>query len=61
MTASNRYGLLDDFQGLDLVTNENGKESVFAIQYSMNDGTECLPHQLEQSVEFSGWRQPLRR
>lgn len=38
--ASNRYGLLDDFQGLDLVTNENGKESVFAIQYSMNDGTE---------------------
>ena len=40
VTASNRYGLLDDFQGLDLVTNENGKESVFAIQYSMNDGTE---------------------
>lgn len=39
-TASNRYGLLDDFQGLDLVANENGKESVFAIQYSMNDGTE---------------------
>lgn len=38
--SSNRYGLLDDFQGLDLVTNENGKESVFAIQYSMNDGTE---------------------
>lgn len=38
--TSNRYGLLDDFQGLDLVTNENGKESVFAIQYSMNDGTE---------------------
>lgn len=35
-----RYGLLDDFQGLDLVANENGKESVFAIQYSMNDGTE---------------------
>ena len=40
VTARNRYGLLDDFQGLDLVTNENGKESVFAIQYSMNDGTE---------------------
>lgn len=35
-----RYGLLDDFQGLDLVANENGKESVFAIQYSMNDDTE---------------------
>ena len=40
VTASKRYGLLDDFQGLDLVANENGKESVFAIQYSMNDGTE---------------------
>lgn len=40
VTASIRYGLLDDFQGLDLVANENGKESVFAIQYSMNDGTE---------------------
>ncbi|MGP1536245.1 MULTISPECIES: RagB/SusD family nutrient uptake outer membrane protein [Bacteroides] len=40
VTASNRYGLLNDFQGLDLVANENGKESVFAIQYSMNDGTE---------------------
>lgn len=40
VTVSNRYDLLDDFQGLDLVTNENGKESVFAIQYSMNDGTE---------------------
>ena len=40
VTVSNRYGLLDDFQGLDLVANENGKESVFAIQYSMNDGTE---------------------
>ena len=23
VTASNRYGLLDDFQGLDLVANEN--------------------------------------
>lgn len=40
VTAGNRYDLLDDFQGLDLVANENGKESVFAIQYSMNDGTE---------------------
>lgn len=40
VTAGNRYGLLEDFQGLDLVANENGKESVFAIQYSMNDGTE---------------------
>lgn len=40
VAGSNRYSLLDDFQGLDLIANENGKESVFAIQYSMNDGTE---------------------
>ena len=33
------YDLLPDFQGLDLVANENGPESVFAIQYSMNDGS----------------------
>lgn len=33
------YDLLPDFQGLDLVANENGVESVFAIQYSMNDGS----------------------
>ena len=36
---SGKYALLSDFQGLDLIANENGKESVFAIQYSMNDGT----------------------
>ncbi len=33
------YSLLPDFQGLDLIANENGPESVFAIQYSMNDGS----------------------
>lgn len=33
------YSLLSDFQGLDLIANENGSESVFAIQYSMNDGS----------------------
>ncbi len=33
------YDLLPDFRGLDLVANENGPESVFAIQYSMNDGS----------------------
>lgn len=37
--GSGRYELLDDFQGLDLIANENGRESVFAIQYSMNDGS----------------------
>ena len=34
-----RYDLLDDFQQLDLLEYENGKESVFAVQYSMNDGS----------------------
>ena len=34
------YDLLSDFQQLDLVGYENGAESVFAIQYSMNDGSE---------------------
>ena len=37
--GSGRYDLLADFQGLDLLANENGVESVFAVQYSMNDGT----------------------
>ena len=41
---SGRYGLLDDFQKLDVVEYENGKESIWAIQYSMNDGaTMTLP------------------
>jgi hypothetical protein len=39
LISSGKYALLSDFQGLDLIANENGKESVFAIQYSMNDGT----------------------
>ena len=34
------YDLLDDFQQLDLIAYENGVESVWAIQYSMNDGSE---------------------
>ncbi len=33
------YDLLPDFQGLDLIANENGVESVFAIQYSMKDNS----------------------
>lgn len=37
--GSNKYDLLDDFKQLDLVAFENGKESIFAVQYSMNDGT----------------------
>lgn len=35
----NGYALLDDFQKLDLVQYENGSESVFAMQCSMNDGS----------------------
>ena len=33
------YDLLDDFQQLDMLEHENGPESVFAIQYSKNDGS----------------------
>ena len=36
---SGKYGLLEDFQQLDLLAYENGKESVWAVQYSMNDGS----------------------
>ncbi|MBQ8713323.1 MAG: RagB/SusD family nutrient uptake outer membrane protein [Prevotella sp.] len=37
--SSGRYGLLDDFQQLDLVAYDNSKEMVWDIQYSMNDGS----------------------
>ncbi|MGN1226527.1 MAG: RagB/SusD family nutrient uptake outer membrane protein [Candidatus Cryptobacteroides sp.] len=33
------YSLFDDFQDLDLVSNDNGKECIWDIQYSMNDGS----------------------
>ena len=36
--SSGRYGLFEDFQMLDMVAHENGKESIFAVQYSTNDG-----------------------
>lgn len=35
-----KYDLLDDFQQLDMIEFENGKESVFAVQYTMDDGTD---------------------
>lgn len=42
--ASGNYSLLDDFQKLDQVAYENGTESIFAVQYSINDGaTYSLP------------------
>ena len=37
--ASGKYSLLPDFQHLSMVEYENGPESVFAVQYSINDGT----------------------
>ena len=33
------YDLLPDFQQLDMIDYENDSESVFAVQYSMNDGS----------------------
>ena len=33
------YVLLKDFQQLDMIAYENGPESVFSVQYSMNDGS----------------------
>lgn len=36
---SGKYGLYPDFQDLDLVKNDNGIESVWAVQYSMQDGS----------------------
>lgn len=41
---SGNYGLLDDFQKLDMIAYENAEESIWAVQYSMNDGaTLSLP------------------
>ena len=37
--TSGKYDLYPDFQDLDLVKNDNGVESVWAVQYSMNDGS----------------------
>jgi len=36
--APGKYDLLDDFQKLDMMEYENGAESIFAVQYSTNDG-----------------------
>lgn len=37
--ASGRYNLADNFEENFLWETQNGKESIFAIQYSVNDGT----------------------
>lgn len=39
ISASGRYGLATDFAENFLWETQNGTESVFAIQYSLNDGT----------------------
>lgn len=39
--SSEGYELLEDFQQLSEVEHENGKESVFAVQYSIEDGTDA--------------------
>lgn len=39
LISSNKFALLDDFQKLDLVKYDNSTESVFEVQYSINDGT----------------------
>ncbi len=36
------YDLLDDFQKLDMLEYENGPESVFAIQFSKDDGSSSV-------------------
>ncbi|MDR3252610.1 MAG: RagB/SusD family nutrient uptake outer membrane protein [Tannerella sp.] len=38
--ASGKYGLSNDFAYNFLWANQNGKESIFAIQHSLSDGTE---------------------
>lgn len=40
---SGNYGLLDDFQKLDMVKYENAEESIWAIQYSKEGTTLTLP------------------
>ncbi|MCG9793537.1 RagB/SusD family nutrient uptake outer membrane protein [Flavobacterium algicola] len=36
--VTSEYGLLDDFQNVFLPENDNSKEIIFAVQYSINDG-----------------------
>lgn len=43
MSSPNGYGLFEDYQMLDMVPHENGKESIFAIQYSNDSATLKLP------------------
>ncbi|MBU2973271.1 RagB/SusD family nutrient uptake outer membrane protein [Zobellia sp. B3R18] len=38
LVMGGNYGLMDDFQQVFLPENDNGKEVIFAVQYSVNDG-----------------------
>ena len=38
LVMEGNYGLLDDFQDVFLPENDNSKEVLFAVQYSVNDG-----------------------
>lgn len=37
--TAQKYDLFENFQDLDLVANDNGKECIWDIQFSMNDGS----------------------
>ena len=55
---SHKYGLLDDFQKLDMIAYENAEESLWAIQYSINDGA-ILTGFLASSAGHVNWSQLL--
>jgi hypothetical protein len=55
---SGKYGLLDDFQKLDITDYENAEESIWAIQYSMSDGA-ILSGFLASSAGHVNWSQLL--
>lgn len=63
---SGKYSLSDDFANNFMLEFENGKESVFAIQFSLDDGTEMGRLNMASSHNYSlapgygccGWSQP---
>lgn len=55
---SGNYALFDDFQKLDMIAYENGEESIWAIQYSINDGA-VLTGFLASTAGHVNWSQLL--
>jgi len=63
-----RYGLHADFASNFLCESENGVESIFAVQYSLNDGTELgrldwgamLNHPMNAEYGCCGFHQPTQ-